>query len=327
MEMLTWNILIVVSKCLFYLGFATTFGLYFFSRFLFTQHAAFVLPSTRGANLISTERSSSHACEATSKPNLVTSLAPQLLPAIATVLAALLWFFFNTGAMAEDGFSGMFDPLMLDIFWTSSVGDATVLRVLAMVGFIVLQLFTHYWLTRSASNITAKIANILSIGCLFIVSYSFTLTGHVAELSWLPKLLIVLHVSVMAWWFGLLLPLRSACLALPNDALQALMLRFGKQASILVPLLLLAGIALAYLLLGSFEVLFGTPYGQVLLTKIVSVAVILTIALSNKLRIVPALSSPEGAKRLARSITIEMLVGVLLLTLCSILTSVVGPGA
>jgi putative copper resistance protein D len=326
MEMLTWNILIVVSKCLFYFAFATTFGLYFW-RFLFTQHAAFVLPSTRGANLISTERSSSPAGEACSKSNLFTTLAAKLLPAIVAALAALLWFFFNTGAMAEDGFSGMFDPLMLDIFWTSSVGDATVLRVLAMVGFIVLQLFTHYWLTRSASNITAKIANILSIGCLFIVSYSFTLTGHVAELSWLPKLLIVLHVSVMAWWFGLLLPLRSACLALPNDILQALMLRFGKQASILVPLLLLAGIALAYLLLGSFEALFGTPYGQVLLTKIVSVAVILTIALSNKLRIVPALSSPEGAKRLARSITIEMLVGVLLLSLCSILTSVVGPGA
>ena len=317
METLTWNILIVVAKCLFYLGFATTFGLYF-SRFLFIKDAAFALHNARGANPF--------AVEAPSKPNLAATLAPSLLPAFVTALAALLWFFFNTGAMAEEGFSGMFDPLMLDIFWTSSVGDATALRVLAMFGFIGLQVFAYHWFARCFNNIADTIVNALSIGCLFVVSYTFTLTGHIAELSWLPKLLIMLHVSVMAWWFGLLLPLRKACLVLPNDILQALMLRFGKQASLLVPLLLLAGIGLAYLLLGSFNVLFGSAYGQVLLAKVVSVAVILSIALTHKLRLVPALSTQEGAERLARSITGETLVGVLLLTLCSILTSVVGPG-
>lgn len=296
MEMLVWNILIVISKCFFYIGFASAFGLHTFNS-LAVRAGQDSQQYRRGI----------------------------IISAIVASFAVVLWFFVNAGAMAEEGFFGMFDPLMLDILWTSTIGEATTLRVAAMLGLVFLQISLYRLGADERTNTTGIIINMLAGACFITVAYSFTVTGHVTQLSWVGQSLVVIHVLIMAWWLGSLLPLRKACFAMDDDSLQTLMKNFGMQASMLVPLLIAAGVGLAYLLVGSIGALIGSDYGQVLLLKLAAVVVIIGIAARNKLRLVPALTSANGKEALARSIRIEMGLALVILTLCAVLTSVVGP--
>jgi len=129
----------------------------------------------------------------------------------------------------------------------------------------------------------------------------------------------------MAWWFGALLPLRILCRQLSYPELFQVMDRFGHQAGYLVSALLLAGLSLAYITLGSFDALVSTNYGLVLLFKILVVSTILSIAAHHKFILVPRLKKHKGREALARSINIEMTLALTILIFASVLTSLVGP--
>ena len=100
--------------------------------------------------------------------------------------------------------------------------------------------------------------------------------------------------------------------------------QFGQAASVIVPLLILAGLLMAWLLLGDLTALATTGYGQTLLAKLVLVGVVLTLAAANKLRFVPAMQAgdAQAGRRLARSIEIETAVLLVVLAATATLTSV-----
>jgi len=103
--------------------------------------------------------------------------------------------------------------------------------------------------------------------------------------------------------------------------------RFGRVAAIAAPALIIAGGYMGYQLTGSLAALTGTAYGQVLLLKILLVAVLLSLAAANKLRYVPKLKQgePAAANHLASALSVEwhVVLGVLLMT--AILTTHVTP--
>ena len=104
------------------------------------------------------------------------------------------------------------------------------------------------------------------------------------------------------------------------------MFRFGKSASYAVFALLAFGIVLAFSLFDSLEQVFFSAYGQVFLIKTALVSGLLLIAANHKLRLVPALlKEPAANRKLANSIKFEILIGVLVLTITTILTTYVGP--
>ena len=165
----------------------------------------------------------------------------------------------------------------------------------------------------------------LLVICLFVFSYSFTLIGHISDMGVFEKTLLMVHVIVMAWWFGALYPLKKACNTLGRDELYQLMEGFGKQASVMVSLLLVAGLLLAIQLVGDIDALLRSNYGQTILVKLFLVTSILTIAALHKLKLVPNLESHNGREALSKSISIEMVVAVVILFVTSGLTCVVGP--
>ncbi len=129
----------------------------------------------------------------------------------------------------------------------------------------------------------------------------------------------------MALWIGVLSPLRrlaSDTSKISNAA--DLGHRFGIIAAVVVPLLVLAGAFHAWILAGSVSNMFFTPYGQILLVKIVLVAVLLSLAAANKLRFVPGMNAgdPDAARHLSRSISVEWVAVIAILSATSILTSV-----
>ena len=296
MEMYIWNTVIVLSKIVFYVGFACIAGYTFFKQVF--------------------EQSESHN-------NLAIASLKWIRGSIVIALLANgLWFFASTGAMAEEGIHGALDPDMLGIMWDSSIGDGTLLRTIGLM-IAILVLISPFKLKPVVLNNYLKQGILVS--SLFLLAYTFTFIGHVSELGVFEKVLLMLHVFVMAWWFGALFPLKQACHEPDYEQLYSVMDKFGRQASIAVSLLLIAGLWLAFQLVGNVEELFSSSYGQTLLLKLALVTSILGIAAKHKLKLVPQLKNNDVREALSKSISIEMVVAFAILSVTAGLTSVVGP--
>ncbi|MCI2398980.1 CopD family protein [Aliiroseovarius subalbicans] len=228
-------------------------------------------------------------------------------------IAAAVFGFMLRGAALTGGADGMTDPEMLGLLWQTPVGDVLVYRVagaaLLIAGMFIPRFGT--WVSLAGGTIAL---------------WSFAKIGHVPDLQQAGvRLLLLLHLLGIAFWIGILGPLRN--LSRQSEHLDKAALlghRFGRAAAVIVPVLILAGLLMAWQLLGDLGALVSTGYGQALLIKLVLVGVVLTLAAANKFRFVPAMQAGDSkaAQHLARSIEIETAVILLVLAATATLTSV-----
>jgi putative copper resistance protein D len=207
------------------------------------------------------------------------------------------------------GFEGATDPMMLGFVWQSPLGTAAIWRVGGELAILAILLPPMgQWIALAGS---------------LAVAISFAQVGHIFG-DPRAAALLVLHLLMAAFWVGALLPLRRAAQR-PEGV--GLLHQFGNLAAYAVALLVAAGIALAWLLSGSWGALLGTAYGLGLLTKVLIVAALLGLAALNKVRLVPALRAedPGAIRALRRSISVEMLAVVLILLATAAVTSVATP--
>ncbi len=112
--------------------------------------------------------------------------------------------------------------------------------------------------------------------------------------------------------------------------------RYSTIAGYLVPLIAMAGVAMAYVLTGEWPGAWSVlqlPYGQLLLWKLLLFALLMIPAAYNRWRLVPALSdaarvdttAPGTAVALRRSISVEMLLIAVVLTVTATLTTLYSP--
>lgn len=255
----------------------------------------------------------------TIRPSGPTLHAPTRLFAGFSALIALvflaLYVAVQAGFLADDGLAGMVDGDMINIIWNDPTGLSN--KVL-LLGLLAISFICFIPIPIIPVPIIPIFGWVAGIGALFTV-ISFTLIGHTTNAS-IPVSagLIALHLFAVSFWLGALWPLYR--LARQNkvgeliDAAET----FGKQAMIIVPALLLAGLVLSIFLLGSITALFTTAYGLFLLSKIVLVVMLLGLAALNKYRFIPALkdNEPEALNHFARSVRLEVLLfsGILLIT-------------
>jgi putative copper resistance protein D len=200
------------------------------------------------------------------------------------------------------GWAAIADPAMLRLAaasastWTLAVRALGLLCILAGI--------------RSAALRLAGIA---------VVLVSFAVSGHSVghEHRAVLAAILIVHVAIVAFWLGALAPLRLVLVREAAGPAAQLLREFSRLAVWLVPVIALAGLSLALLLLPDAASLLQ-PYGLLLLVKVVLFAVLMGIAGLNRLRLVPALTrgEPGAAKSLARSIGIEwfLICGVLAVT-------------
>ncbi|MDM7859938.1 CopD family protein [Alteromonas sp. ASW11-36] len=285
MEMMIWNSITVLSKVLIYMGFAGLAGCLFFSHI-------------------------------NNKNDRTKHIEKTIL--FLALIASIFWFFAKVGAMAEEGIKGALDKDLISMMWSTAVGEVTVCRVLSFA-FALAALFCF---SQSKWRYLQRFILLLS---LITIAYSFTLIGHISSQGYLEKALLFTHVLIMAWWIGALYPLQQACSRLKTRELHCVMAKFGQQARFMMGTLFIAGLGLAYSLLGCFESLLNSRYGQMLVVKLILVAFILLLAVKHKYRLVPNLKRELGSARLKHSISIEMVIALLILLLTAVLSSVVGP--
>jgi len=228
-------------------------------------------------------------------------------------LAMALLGFAIRGAMLLDDLSGMVDMSILALLWETPPGDALLLRLLGLGAVLVGTMAGGRWLWMATLGAASAI-------------WSFCEIGHVAseDRAWF-QIILFTHLIAAAFWIGVFFPLRKLSRS-PGTLAEAAMLghRFGQIAAVAVPLLVVAGAIMTWRLVGSASAMVGTSYGLMLLAKLAAVALLLSLAVINKLRLVPAMQRGDAAVglRLAKSISLEWLcVGVILLA-TAIFTSV-----
>ncbi len=236
-----------------------------------------------------------------------TTVTFALLAFIATVIGFSL-----RGAALTGDVSGMTDPEMLGLLWSTPVGTALVYRLIGLALLIAGCMFGRLGLWLSVTG-----------GGLAL--WSFASVGHIPDkdMFWLSALLVA-HLIAVAMWIGILTPLKRLADASAAKEAADLGHRFGRIATAFVPLLILAGLIMSYVLIGSVAALISTGYGQVLMMKVAAVAALLCLAALNKLRFVPKLMNGDAqvAMQLSRSISFEWAAVTLILFATAVLTSV-----
>ncbi|MES2194401.1 MAG: copper resistance protein CopC [Pseudomonadota bacterium] len=159
------------------------------------------------------------------------------------------------------------------------------------------------------------IAKTLSAAALAGVGLSLASSGHAASATpqWLTAPAVFLHGVAAAFWVGALAPL-AAMAWRPAQPLLPVLNRFSKAAIFVVTLLVLTGLTLAIVQLGSLDAINETQYGFILAIKSILVAILLGVAGLNRYLLTPALAAdPHNTRPLRRSILAECIIAVAIL--------------
>ncbi len=150
-----------------------------------------------------------------------------------------------------------------------------------------------------------------------------SLSGHSAAdagSSWLSQLADWAHLAAASLWVGGLVQLAFVVWPKAPDLRRAAFLRFSKLATVLIAVLLSAGIYLSILRLPRLSDLWTVSYGQVLLVKLALVSLALLWGAAHHFLVRPALE--RGAPlfaNLPRSLMGESAVGMAILLAAAVL--------
>lgn len=147
-----------------------------------------------------------------------------------------------------------------------------------------------------------------SLLALIGVGLALAASGHAstAPPQWATRPAVFLHATGIALWVGALLPLAGALRA-GNALGPPALARFSRLIVYPLTVLVLAGLVLAAIQLGSPSALLTTGYGRVLVLKLALVAAVLLLAAFNRWRLTGAVARGEAhaARRLRRCIAVE----------------------
>src|SRR5437588_1092809 len=237
--------------------------------------------------------------------------------ALAAIALVAAHYALEAARMAGD-LSGMWDPSLQGMVWHSSSRAAFTFR---LAGLLLIAIGLQGG--RGRWTIVAVIGSVIAI-------LAFTLTGHTSVAAHRGALaaLLMIHLLIVAFWFGALSPLYVASLRETPTRAFDIIERFTAVATWLVPVVLLAGFAIAVLLLPSVSAL-REPYGDLLIAKVVGFALLMGLAAANKWRLGPALAhgTVQSGRRFRRAVAAEYVLIAAVLTITAVMTSFFSPEA
>lgn len=256
-----------------------------------------------------------------------------VLAAAGLVVTALLRLAAQAVALAG-GTDGAFDPAVLtSIVGRTLWGRGWLLQVAAAVvawaGFRAAARAGAPPRAKPGVGRTAWAAAALGV---LVAAFTPALAGHAASAPRLVGLAVLadgLHVLGAGGWLGSLLvlivvglPLALAAPAAERGPLVAdLVDAFSPTALAFAGLTAATGVFAAWLHLGSLPLLWQTDYGRLLLLKLGVLALVAGTGAYNWLRVRPALGDAMSGRRIRRSSTFELAVGLVVLLVTAVLVA------
>lgn len=213
-------------------------------------------------------------------------------------------------------FAAVWDGSLHRILLASDAGAARAVRIAGLVAIV--------WSARSGSRLRAQLGLVGAV----VTAGSFLLMGHTAAAGerWVLSVLLLLHVLVVAFWFGSLIGIWLCSNRERIATVGAIIGEFSSLAGWAVPVILVAGIAMAGILLPSFAAI-ASPYGLLLVAKIVAFILLMTIAARNKFWLGPAVAqgSADALTALRHAVAVELSIITVVLALTAVMTGLFGP--
>ncbi|MEO6846900.1 MAG: CopD family protein [Chthoniobacterales bacterium] len=207
-----------------------------------------------------------------------------------------------------------------EILCVTTFGNVMIFRFCAALLLVISLYFSRHRAGRGSG-----IALTLSL----LLLLSFGLTGHVfaCRTSVLDIGVVCLHLAAVAAWPMGLFPLIIFLQRKNRDAISAaaalpVLMRFSRLSIGAVVFLALTGIANTYIIVPNLRLLFWTPYGFLLLLKILIFLIMISLGAINYFRLrrhTP--SDPEARiQKIRQLITWEAILTLFILIIASLLT-------
>ncbi len=195
---------------------------------------------------------------------------------------------------------GVWSPSTIAEVATSSIGVALALR---LVGGALLGFGTSIRRGEEAPAAGSGPTTVLpALGALFVL-ISFSFDGHTVSEGprWLHALADVAHVGAASVWAGGVLMLAATAFRRRQEpgAATGLAASFSVVAAIAVTIAGIAGIALSAIILDDVTELWSTPWGRIVILKVVVVSAAAAAGAYNHFVLLPALAErPRDAETL-----------------------------
>jgi len=238
-----------------------------------------------------------------------------ILSALLAVVVLVGQYLLEAARMSGE-LAGVRDATLQGLILHSATSVTLSWRVLGLV-LIVAGLYR-----RGAAGILCGVVGVVTLLA------AFTFVGHTTSSAqrWLLSPALLAHLSVVAFWFGALLPLYLVSARESAQTAARVVTEFSARAVWLVPGLFVAGLLLAAGLLPDLAAL-RRPYGVLLIAKAAGFCALMLLAALNKWRFGPALESgePAAGRRFRRSLAAEY--GLIATVLCvsAVMTSFYSP--
>lgn len=230
------------------------------------------------------------------------------------------------GAMAHN-MAGTSDPSAISaviriVLTQTAMGWLWVARVLLLVAAL--------WIAHGAAMARRRLSALALLGAGALASLAWAGHGAMSDgmLGWVHLAADVMHLEAAAAWLGALAGLSWMTASVLRHRSAAGLAQLDRAASgfalpgaLIVGALTVTGVANALLVIGPHPgLLLHSPYGLLLLAKLLVFAAMLGLATLNRLRLVPALSVGSGAvgtavASLRRSVAAETALALLVLGL------------
>lgn len=218
----------------------------------------------------------------------------------------------------------------------ASGSEAALLDLAAWRTLLQGTLYGKVWLARQVVMLIALVALWLNRPrtaatnfagmCAALAMALSALGGHASTSEWggLVTACQALHLVALGAWWGGLLPLSRVPRGQGLAAFAAILRRFSRLATLCMAIILLTGIVLAWAQVGSLPPLFGTVYGQLLLSKLALVAAVLGLAAWLRWRFMARLDRLTAntiVNAIPRWIVTEWLVALGILAIATVMSS------
>ena len=166
-------------------------------------------------------------------------------------------------------FSGLTDLALQRVAWTTSNAAAHAMQALGLL-LVAASMVGRGDAGEQGGGLAGVVGAVIAVGGFLLAGHTST---HAARIVLAP--LLALHLIVVAFWSGALLPLWLVARREPLPAATAVLREFSAIATWLVPLIAVAGLAMALLLAAGVPSLHE-PYGALLLVKLGGFALLMS---------------------------------------------------
>lgn len=231
-----------------------------------------------------------------------------LWTALAALVSVVCWFAFAAANMSGD-IGDLTDMETLKaVARDTSFGILWMLRML----LAVLIVGVAAWCCRSRREAVRDCSSMMLLLTGLLLA-SLAGTGHTqVEEGWAGIVHVIsdaMHLLAAGAWLGGLIPLVlllhryfGTDLGVGSKDVDRILMRFSGMGYIAVATLIGSGLVNSWFLVGSPSGLLSTPYGQILLAKLVLFGGMLALAVANRFWLVPSMNKArtDAAEELAR---------------------------